>query len=417
MKYDVVIIGGGLSALSCGITLTKAGKKCAIVSAGQNFLHFSSGSFDLLSYLPDGTEIVSPKDDVAKVAGFAPRHPYAKLGKSFSSLASKAKEMLRLGGIETQGLEDKNHYRISPSGEFCPTWLTLPGTLTSDRADTLKFKKVAILNIDGFLDFYPEFIADSLQELGTECTVDTFSSSALEAIRNNPSEMRSANIARAFDSSETRAAVIAKIKALKEDVEAVVLPSVLGLNTADAIDAIAEATGKKIFTCATMPPSVPGINLAAQLRREFERNGGRYMLGDKANGYESSDRGIVSVSTVNLGNDQLEAEAFVLASGSIFSSGLSVSVSTVTEPLFGCDVAFDPERSSWYGEDLLDDQPFERFGVKTDDEFHASKDGKPINNLFVIGSILEDTDPTAFGCREGVDMLTGIAVAEKIIGK
>lgn len=67
MKYDTLIIGGGLAGLVCGIRLQEAGQRCAILSAGQSALHFSSGSFDLLNRLPSGEEVIHPLDAISSL--------------------------------------------------------------------------------------------------------------------------------------------------------------------------------------------------------------------------------------------------------------------------------------------------------------------------------------------------------------
>ena len=123
MKFDTVIIGGGLSGLLCGIRLQKAGKKCAIVSAGQSAIHFSSGSFDLLGRLPDGTAVENPLE---ALSGLNPDRPYSLLGKEkVCRYAEQAPLFLEGCGVHVSGDASRNSWRITPTGERKPAWLTL----------------------------------------------------------------------------------------------------------------------------------------------------------------------------------------------------------------------------------------------------------------------------------------------------
>lgn len=58
----------------------------------------------------------------------------------------------------------KNHYRVTPMGTLKPAWLTLKDHPDCDAADRLPWKKIAIFNVLGFLDFYTQFIADEFRK-------------------------------------------------------------------------------------------------------------------------------------------------------------------------------------------------------------------------------------------------------------
>ena len=172
MKFDTIIIGGGLSGLISGIYLSQRGQRCVIISSGQSALHFSSGSFDLLNNLPDGTSVQKPLDAISELVKQAPTHPYAKLGETkFKELAQQAEEFFKNAGISTQGNHEENHYRVTPMGTLKPTWLTLKNLLISENEKCLPIQHPGIFNITGFLDFYTRFIADEFLKMGAKCSI------------------------------------------------------------------------------------------------------------------------------------------------------------------------------------------------------------------------------------------------------
>ena len=236
MRYDTVIIGGGLAALLCGIELVRNGKSAAIVTTGHSTLHFSSGSFGLYN----GAE------PLKAVEALGEEHPYSKLGENIEQLAAKATEILNVAGVATIGDAEANHYIMTPTGALRQCWLSMEGMVTSKDGKSLDFSDALILCPEGFLDFYTQFVADSLRRLGVEVAEALFSLPELVIRRNNPTEMRSVAVARALDKEENILALASIISREAKAIQTVIMPAVLGFERTDVLSRLEKITGKQM---------------------------------------------------------------------------------------------------------------------------------------------------------------------------
>lgn len=148
-----------------------------------------------------------------------------------------------------------------------------------------------------------------------------------------------------------------------------------------------------------------GLSLHKTPKEEYIAAGGTFLAGDSVISGVWNGRTLLSVRTRNLEETPLEAEHFILASGKFFSRGLIATMEAVIEPVFGCDVEFDPCRDHWYDNDFHAVQPFERFGVKTTPEGRVLIGGKTAENLWAAGEILagdNDIEKTALDAAAAI---------------
>lgn len=132
-----------------------------------------------------------------------------------------------------------------------------------------------------------------------------------------------------------------------------------------------------------------GLSLNETPSSEFVRLGGTFLLGDSVVGGCFEGSTLLYVQTANLGSTKLEADNFILATGKFFSKGLVSDRDSIREPVFGCDVFYDRDRSNWTVSDFFAPQPFEEFGVVTDDLGRVSVQGRTIDNLYAAGEVLK----------------------------
>lgn len=348
MKFQVIIIGGGLAGLTAGLSLQKKGVSCAIISSGENALHFSSGTFS-----GDCPEEVVPLFDEA--------------------------------GVVLKGDPSKDSFRLTPSGSMQKVRLAFED-VTLYPSEKISASKVLIVNPEGFIDFPTAFIADGITSQGIPCNVRTLSLPCLKTLRESPSEMRSVGIAKVLDCRINE--VAGAIDSLLDGEDLIILPQVFGLRSAEPMRALRDAVPAEISFIGTMPPSVPGIRVQMQLKKAFEKAGGTFLMGDTAVSTEISEGTVRFIRTKNLDSHILTADNYILATGSFFSKGLASSMEKISEPLFGLDVDFPAERTDWYSENVFAPQPYMAAGVVTDKDFHPLKGGVPVTNLYAIGSIL-----------------------------
>ncbi|MFM5243262.1 glycerol-3-phosphate dehydrogenase subunit GlpB [Aeromonas media] len=422
MKFDTIVIGGGMAGLSAALRLAEAGQKTLLMASGQSALHFSSGSVDLLESEGD------PRAALPAFMAAHPDHPYSKVG--LTNIEASLADLQR--HCHEQGLplfrQERNHQRLTPIGTLKSTWLspeTCACVTEAPAPDAL-----LLATLEGFRDFHPALAAANLATHArfAHCRILTgeIRLPQLAAFSRNPHEFRSADIARLFDKQQhDRQDLLTDLareigRMVKECGEPgcrhIVLPACLSLGlVGPRLSELEARTGCTIKEVATMPPSLIGMRMQEALKRRVLTLGGTFLTSERVLGARYDGDRVIGVHSQN-GDDQLfEADHFVLASGSFFSRGLESRLGGIREPIFDADVLSLPERDAWAGRRLFDHHPFMGFGVKTDDQLRVLRGGKPLANLYGAGSVLAHYDPVREGSGSGVAVATGWQAAGHIL--
>ena len=424
MKFDSIVIGGGMAGLSAALRLAEAGQKTLLMASGQSALHFSSGSVDLLE--SDG----DPRAALPAFMAAHPDHPYSKVG--MQNIEGSLADLQRHCAEEGLPLmrQEHNHQRLTPIGTLKSTWLS-PDTCAC-MTDAPAPDVILLATLEGFRDFHPALAAANLATHArfahSRILTGEIRLPQLAQFSRNPHEFRSADIARLFDKQgpgqqDLLADLAREISRMVQGCGVpgcrhIVLPACLSLGlVGPRLSELERRTGCTIKEVATMPPSLIGMRMQEALKRRVMTLGGTFLTSERVLGARYDGDKVIGVHSQH-GEDQLfEADHFVLASGSFFSRGLESRLRGIREPIFDADVLSLDERDAWAGRRLFDHHPFMGFGVKTDERLRVLRGGRPLTNLYGAGSVLAHYDPIKEGSGSGVAVATGWQAAGHILAE
>jgi len=424
LKYDCIIIGGGLAGLTCGLKCLDDGLSCAIISAGMSALHFSSGSIDLLGYDPPGQVVPAPFETLSRFIEARPGHPYAKCGPETieASLDFFRRELLA-EGLEICSNGRDNHFHVTALGTLRPTYLS-QASVFNERIREAFFRqpRIAVLTVKGFRDFHPGLAAANLRRnaLFKDCEIVTGQIELpwFEQTPQNPHEFRSIDLGRMFDSGRGLGLVAARVKEAARGAVFVGLPAVIGFEDYNRVmKRLMDLTELIIYEVPTLPPSILGLRMDNALKSRFAARGGVFIAGDRVIGGEITGGRLDHVHTRNYGDSRLRAGHFVLAGGSFFSGGLVSEFDRMSEPVFGLEMDYQPGRGNWYSPAFLDRRghPFLEYGVKTDQALRPlDRHGRPVENLLCVGAVLAGYNPVKEGSGGGTAIATGFQAALRV---
>lgn len=427
MNFDVVIIGGGLAGLTCGIALQTQGKQCVIINNGQAAIDFSSGSLDLLGQLPSGRQIQHFEQNYTALYQQAAQHPYALVGKD--KVIEKARQFEQLAQTLNLGLVgtcDKNHFRVTPLGGLRPTWLSPNSVPIVTNEEMFPHRKITVLGIEGYHDFQPQLLAENLvqhaQFAHCEVTTGYLNIPELDHLRHQSREFRSVNIAQLLEHKLAFSDLVREIREAVNGASAVFLPACFGLETQEFFSALKQATQLELFELPTLPPSLLGMRQHKQLTQHFKQLGGLMMNGDKVIAADVHHQRVTQVYTQLHQEIPIQAKDVVLASGSFFSKGLVAEFEKIREPIFALDLVENDrfnlqDRMTWTHSRFSAPQPYQQTGVVIDEHCRARKSGQFFENLYAIGNIVGGFNGIELGCGSGVAIVTALVAAEQIGGE
>ena len=427
LRPDVLVVGGGLAGAVAALAARAAGASVLLVRRAPGATALCGGAIGVapdLGALPCDPLLGrrSPLESARRLAALRPAHPYARLG------VGALEEALAFAGAELSAVleppDGRPRFLVHVSGAVSECGLCLRSQAPGDlrRARWL----AAVVGFSGHLGFDPWLAALGASRLSAAGGPAVVAVEAQAFGGPDDGALRPVDLARALEAPGAAEALGAAVRrALPRGASVAILPPVLGLDpAARVVERVAGAAGLPVAEAVSDPPSVPGLRLDAALLARLREAGVEVRQGSLIGG-----PGLGPGRAVQVGEAQVTARAWVLATGRFVSGGL-VRDRRLREPLLGLPVlasevgAAGPALAGRPAEALTSPerraaQPLLAAGVAVDAEGRPLDEaGRPVHqDLFAAGALIGGHEHAADHTGLGVAILSGFLAGRRAAGR
>jgi glycerol-3-phosphate dehydrogenase subunit B len=410
-RYDLVVVGAGLSGLFAGVLAARRGVRTLVIARGNGGTHVGPGTIDVWGYQAGARGVLadSPHAELTRLDD--PGHPLNLASRpALEAALTEFQSICSESGYALSGGLNCNFHTPTAVGAVRPSCLVPESFAAGDvRAEG----ELTLADIPGFRDFYAGFAAANLRAAGFNARALSLPLPRLPARR----ESFATDLARLLDQPAYRAQVAERWRPALDGVTRLGLPAILGLRPpGTAWRDLSERLGVALFEIPLMPPSVPGMRFFEILLTALQAAGGRLILGPSVRGWVGAPGQAAGVVVEMNRPRAYAARHIILATGGLRHGGLHApGPDQIYEGVFGLPVETSPE---WFGALYWDPHPYACFGLRVDPQFRPlGPDGRPVyTNVAAVGGLLAGADRDLEGSREGIDLATAYQAVSHLVG-
>lgn len=415
MKYDVVVIGAGMSGLIAAAKASENGKKVLLVSQGRGAVNLSSGCVDILGYSPvqENVCITNIPENLKLLISKSPEHPYAKVGfKKIMESITYFKKITQEMGYPYFGDGTTNYFMPTGMGNVRPTALIGP---TMADGDVTKAGERLIVGFNQLSDFYPRLIADKMNLMRSRLNNNgTWKSVTIDLEFDRV--LSTLDLARWLEVEENFHKFIQKIKGIITPNISLGLPAVLGTNYSSALfQKIINELQCPVFEIPVGQPTLSGVRLYNMMLDYVKKVGVQVRLGVPVIQIDvKKEKGMTVILKTPGRNTKVSCAKLVMATGGVYNKGLMSNQNGISESIMNLPV-ISKETNNYTNDKLItcQQQPYAFAGVSVAADLRPVIAGKVPDehrNIWVVGRSLAGYDPVVEKSGLGVAIATGYIV-------